>query len=52
MHAYLQTVIHENGNTPSTDQGSEFNNKLNQKLMSELQIDHRLTTAYHPQVRS
>ena len=36
----------------TTDQGSEFNNKLNQKLMSELQIDHRLTTAYHPQVHS
>ena len=34
----------------TTDQGSEFNNKLNQKLMSELQIEHRLTTAYHPQV--
>ena len=34
----------------ATDQGSEFNNQLNHQLMSALQIDHRLTTAYHPQV--
>lgn len=34
----------------TTDQGSEFNNQLNQQLMTVLEIDHRLTTTYHPQV--
>jgi len=34
----------------TTDQGSEFNNQLNKQLMSVLEIDHRLTTTYHPQV--
>ena len=34
----------------TTDQGKEFNNALNKKLMEKLQIKHRLTTAYHPQV--
>ena len=31
----------------TSDQGKEFNNHLN----AELDIDHRLTTPYHPQVR-
>ena len=35
----------------TTDQGKEFNNTLNKKLMEKLHIKHRLTTAYHPQVR-
>ena len=34
----------------TSDQGSEFNNKLNDAFMERLQIDHRLTTPYHPQV--
>lgn len=34
----------------TTDQGSEFNNKLDKKLMKMLGIDHRFTTPYHPQV--
>jgi len=34
----------------TTDQGTEFNNKLNKELMRTLGIDHRLTTPYHPQV--
>ena len=34
----------------TSDQGSEFNNKLNGELMERLQINHRLTTPYHPQV--
>ena len=34
----------------TTDQGSEFNNQLNQQLMTVLEIDHRLITTYHPQV--
>ena len=34
----------------TSDQGSEFNNCLNQELMALLQIDYRLTTPYHPQV--
>ena len=34
----------------TTDQGTEFNNALNKELMATLQIKHRLTTAYHPQV--
>ncbi|XP_065899898.1 uncharacterized protein [Dysidea avara] len=33
----------------TTDQGTEFNNHLDKRMMSLLQIDHRLTTAYHPQ---
>ena len=35
----------------TSDQGKEFNNKLNAELMKLLGIDHRLTTPYHPQVR-
>ena len=34
----------------TSDQGSEFNNELNKELMTLMKIDHRLTTAYHPQV--
>ena len=30
-----------------TDQGKQFNNKLNRELLN---IEHRLTTPYHPQV--
>ena len=33
----------------TTDQGKEFNNKMNKELMRVFNIDHRLTTAYHPQ---
>ena len=34
----------------TSDQGREFNNHLNKQLMTTLNIKHRLTTAYHPQV--
>ena len=33
----------------TTDQGREFHNRVNSELMKILGIDHRLTTAYHPQ---
>ena len=33
----------------TTDQGTEFRNSLNTELMKVFRIDHRLTTAYHPQ---
>ncbi|XP_065893114.1 uncharacterized protein [Dysidea avara] len=33
----------------TSDQGSEFNNRLDKKLMKMMKIDHRLTTPYHPQ---
>ena len=33
----------------TTDQGKEFCNKINKELMATFRIDHRLTTAYHPQ---
>ena len=33
----------------TSDQRSEFNNKLNAELMKKLNIKHILTTAYHPQ---
>ena len=33
----------------TTDQGKEFYNKVNAELMNVFGIDHRLTTAYHPQ---
>lgn len=33
----------------TSDQGSEFNNAMNAELMQSMGIDHRLTTAYHPQ---
>ena len=36
----------------TSDQGKEFNNKLNSELMKKLNIKHVLTTAYHLQVRS
>lgn len=34
----------------TSDQGTEFNNKLNTEMMKLLGINHRLTTPYHPQV--
>jgi len=34
----------------TSDQGSEFNNNLDRKLMKLLNVDHRLTSPYHPQV--
>ena len=33
----------------TTDQGKEFRNQVNDELMKTFGIDHRLTTAYHPQ---
>ena len=33
----------------TTDQGTEFKNKLNDELMKAFNIEHRLITAYHPQ---
>lgn len=35
----------------TSDQGGEFNNRLDAKLMKLMNIDHRLTTPYHPQVK-
>ena len=35
----------------TTDQGSEFRNRLNKEMTTLLGIEHRLTTAYHPQVK-
>ena len=35
----------------TSDQGKEFHNELNRELARRLQIDHRLSTPYHPQVR-
>ncbi len=32
-----------------TDQGKEFTNKIMDELTTELDIDHRITSAYHPQ---
>lgn len=37
-------------NVITSDQGSEFNNKMDKKLMKMLNIEHRLTTPYHSQV--
>ena len=34
----------------TTDQGSEFRNRLNDEMMKLLNTKHHLTTAYHPQV--
>ena len=31
----------------TSDQGTEFNNAINQELMKLLKIDYRLTTPYH-----
>ena len=31
------------------DQGKEFHNEINRLLVDSFQIDHHLTTAYHPQ---
>ena len=33
----------------TSDQGKEFNNEVNLELTGLMEIDHRLTTAYHPQ---
>ena len=35
----------------TSDQGSEFNNNLDKELMKLLNVDHRLTSPYHPQVK-
>ena len=37
-------------NVITSDQGSEFNNKMDKQLMKMLNIEQRLTTPYHPQV--
>ena len=34
----------------TSDQGREFNNAVNKELMGLFAVNHRLTTAYHPQV--
>ena len=34
----------------TSDQGGEFNNALDTKLMEMMGIEHCLTTPYHPQV--
>ena len=34
----------------TTDNGSEFRNKLNSAMMKQLGIRHSLITPYHPQV--
>ena len=34
----------------TSDQGGEFNNKLEKYMMEKLGINHCLTTPYHPQV--
>lgn len=36
-------------NVLTTDQGKEFHNEVNRLLMKSFQIEHCLTTAYHPQ---
>ena len=33
----------------TTDQGKEFRNHINEELMKVFGLQHRLTTAYHPQ---
>ena len=33
----------------TTDQGTEFRNTMNKELMRRLDIEHRLTSPYHPQ---
>ena len=33
----------------TTDQGTEFRNQVNREIMQIFGVDHRLTTAYHPQ---
>ena len=33
----------------TTDQGREFNNNVNKEFEKQMRIEHRLTTAYHPQ---
>ena len=35
----------------TSDQGSEFNNNRDKKLMKKMKIDHCLTTPYYPQVQ-
>ena len=48
--AFLQVLIRMGlCKVITSDQGTEFNNNLNRELMQLLKIDHRLTTAYHPQ---
>ena len=32
----------------TSEQGTEFHNQINEKLMTLLKVDHRLSTAYNP----
>ena len=46
--------IHADGiaNVLTTDNGSEFRNKLNAAMLKKLGIRHSFITPYHPQVQS
>ena len=49
-HAFLQVFMGMGlCKVITSDQGTEFKNNLNRELMQVLQIDDRLTMAYHPQ---
>ena len=48
LQAFMQMGIPR---VPTSEQGTEFHNQINEELTTLLKVDHRLSTAYHPQVQ-
>ena len=51
VEAVMENLVHKFGMPAGmiSDRGSQFTGGLYQRLMARLRVDHKVTTAYHPQ---